>query len=284
MFEFLKRRNKSPKDELTKLLGDYTLPSFPGVALELMGKIRDPEVTSSQIGEVLAMDPGLSIKVLQMANSATFAPRNEVENVEQAVTMIGLSALETIVLAGAAGETMPKESAPGYAFDRFWHMSCVRGVVARGLAGELCPAQTNQCFLAGFLQDLAIPFLADSRAETYGPILERWHSEPGTSLAEMEREAFGWDHGEVATWILSEWNLPEALASAIGGHHHPDEDEYDCPAPVGLVAHLREEDAPSGEASLIADATGRHGISEEVITGILENSIEQASGLARLMH
>lgn len=280
MFKFLQ---KSPKDELKKILGDYALPSFPGVALEVMGKVRDSDATASDIAEILGTDPALSVKVLQMANSATFSPRKEVENIGHAITMIGLSSLETLVLTSAAGATMPRDSKPGYDFTRFWTMACYRGVVARSLASKLCPSQSNECFLAGFLQDLAIPFLASTRSDTYGPILERWHNEPDSSLAALEREAFDWDHAEVATWILEDWKLPESLASAIGGHHGADNTLYDCPPPVALAGCLREEEREAGETALVNDAVARFGLQEAEVRELLETSFDQAGAMARSM-
>ena len=123
----------------------------------------------------------------------------------------------------------------------FWRTAALRGVIARDLAKQLCPARAPECFSAGFLQDLAVPFLVNHRPNEYRPIVESWH-EGEAALLEAERERFDWDHAEVATWIAQEWDLPPGMASAIGGHHTPDDPAYDCPLPVALVANLSDSE------------------------------------------
>ena len=283
MFSFLKKKNIIPKNKLKKALGDYTLPSFPGVVMEILAKIRDPESSTSAIANLLTLDPSLTVKVLRTANSAAFSPRRQIENVTQAITLMGNTTLESIVLSNAVGNILPRSSCPGYDFRRFWRTACRRGVASRKLAKLICPSREIECFSAGFLQDMAIPFLANHMPKQYGPILEQWHSDPTSDLIELERAVFDWDHTEVATWILSEWDIPETLASAIGGHHRPDDKDYDCPPPVILVGLIREPEESLGVDQLIETAQSQYRIPQETTTQLIEESFENAEELARLL-
>ena len=98
MVTFFKKRNVDPKELLETILGSYSLPSFPSIVTDILAELRDPEVSATTITEKMGLDPGLSVSVLQLANSVAFAPRQPVENLPQAIMMIGLSKLESVIL------------------------------------------------------------------------------------------------------------------------------------------------------------------------------------------
>lgn len=282
MFGFLARRQADPRKLLLKVLGEYSLPSFPGTVLETLSRIRDPGSSAGAIAEVLGVDPGLSVRVLNIANSAAYSPTRKVENLTQAVALVGFSQLESLVMSVAVGKALPKTGTPEYDFKRFWQAAACRGTVARELAKLICPARVSECFTAGFLEDLAIPFLANCPNIAYGPVLAKWNAQGG-NLATLEREVFDWDHAEVATWICSEWHLPENIASAIGGHHQTEDSSYDCPSPVGLVACLSDRVNESEVKQLVSWAVEHYGQDAARVRQAVEKSLEEAQELARLM-
>jgi len=278
MFSFLKRKNTDPKAQLRKVLSNYTLPSFPSVAVESLQRIRNPESSAGSIAEVLGMDPRLSVSVLRMA----FSPTRRIENLRQAIALVGMAQLESLILSVGVASIVPNKPTTGYDCARFWQAAARRGILARELASVLCPARDSECFTAGFLQDLAIPFLARNKPQEYGAVLEKWHA-TGADLVELERAVFEWDHAEVATWICAEWNLPEIIASAIGGHHATGNGAYNCPAPVALAAFIRETEEILGLDALAKAAHEHYGIAPERVSELVESSFAKAQDLARLL-
>jgi HD-like signal output (HDOD) protein len=282
MFSFFRKKKTDPKASLKKVLGEYELPSFPGAVMETLRKIRAEGSSASSVADILSVDPGLTVRVLRMANSPVFSPVRKVENLPQAIALIGMSQLESLVLSVAVGTALPRSDTHQYDFKRFWRASVRRGVTARALAAVLCPPRAAEAFTSGFLQDLAVPFLAHMRPREYAPILEAWLN-GNDDLAALERSEFPWDHAEVATWLCSEWDLPEKTASAIGGHHGNDDDIYDCPPPVSLVALLGETDQPTDVEALVEEAHASHNIPKEVTQALVSSSFQEADDLSRLI-
>ena len=278
MFSFLIKKKTDPVQALRGALGEFTLPSFSKADLELMHRIRDPEISAIDIAEILELDPGLSVKLLKLANSAAYTPRHEIRSVSQAVALVGLSQLESLVMTATLRKSVPKCEHENLSAEVFWNTAALRGVLARDLAIRLCPAQTNECFTAGFLQDFAIPFLVSQRPDDYGPIIEAWHA-GDSEIWMLERETFDWDHAQVATWIAHEWELPESLASAIGGHHTPDDPAYDCPLPVALVANLSDTE----ESLEHLHSALRNHLSGEEADSLIHSAKQSAGELARFM-
>jgi HD-like signal output (HDOD) protein len=282
MFSFFKNK-VDPKSKLREVLKGYELPSFPAVILEILQKIRKPNSSAHEIAETLSLDPGLSVRVLSIANSAAFSPHNKIENLTQAIALVGLSQLESLVLGVSVANSIPKRMCQWHDPAAFWLTSARRAMLAHGLAGMLCPAKESECFTAAFLQDMALPFLACHRNEDYDPIFKRWHLEGG-DLAQLEREILAWDHAEVATWICSEWKLPENIALAIKNHHNPDVvHDYETLGPVRLVSILREDESNDGVNEMIAEAGAVYQISREKMVSVMEPAFENAKELARMI-
>jgi len=283
MFGFLKRRNADPKASLKAVLGKFQLPTFPAVVMETMDKVRDPKSDANAIAKVLSMDPNLSVQVLKTVNSAAFAARRKIQDISQAVALMGMSSLETLLLSVSVGNMIPRTSSPCYRFEEFWWAAGLRASMARGLADILCPANRFECFTAGLLQDMAIPFLATQKPTEYADILQAWRAGQG-DLAELERKSFPWDHAEVATWICSEWDLPETLGIAIGEHHGSLELGGGASIlPVKLVAPIRDTRENDGVDLVLAAVQARHPIDGERLAALVDDSRKAADELMRLM-
>ncbi|MBT3255288.1 MAG: HDOD domain-containing protein [Deltaproteobacteria bacterium] len=251
--------------------------------MQILQKIRNPDSSAIDIAESLSLDPGLSVSLLSIANSAAFSPKNRVENLTQAIALVGFSQLESLVLGVGIAKGIPKQTCQWHDPAEFWLTAARRAVLAHELALILSPAKESECFTAAFLQDMALPFLACYRIDDYEPIFKKWHLEGG-DLAQLEREVMEWDHAEVATWICSEWGLPENIALAIKNHHNPDVDNgHETFGPISLVSILRENDSNDGVDEMIARADAVYGISEKKMQAIIEPSFEKAKDLARMI-
>lgn len=282
MFSFFKNK-VDPKAQLQKVLKGYQLPSFPVVVIQILHKIRDPDSSASDIAKSLALDPGLSVRLLGIANSAAFSPINKVENLTQAIALVGMSQLESLVLGVGVAKGIPKKSCQWHNPNKFWLTSAKRAMLAKELAQTHCPAKESECFTAAFLQDMALPFLACHRSDEYDSVLKRWHFDGG-DLAQLEREKLEWDHAEVASWICSEWGLPENLALAIKNHHSiATDEEYETLGPVRLVSILREDDANDGVDEIIDTAKSVYDIPEDTMISTIESSFNKAKDLAQMI-
>lgn len=283
MFSFFKARKVDPTANLKKILKGYTLPSFPAVVMQILQKIRSPYSSAADIADSLSLDPGLSVKLLSIANSAAFSPVKRVENLTQAIALVGLSQLESLVLGVGVAKGIPNKQCQWHDPADFWLASAKRAMLAQELSKMLCPAKESECFTAAFLQDMALPFLACNRPEEYGPVFEKWHLDGG-DLAMLEREVFDWDHAEVASWICSEWELPENIALAIHNHHDAQTDaDPETLGPVRLVSILREDESNSGIEELIQAAQDTYNIPEETVESLVEPSFEKAKDLAKMI-
>ncbi|EMO24756.1 HDOD domain protein [Leptospira interrogans serovar Bataviae str. HAI135] len=64
-----------------------------------MSLINKPDSSIQNITELVSRDVSLSTNILKLANSASFSQRTRVEDLEDAIKVIGLSELNNILLS-----------------------------------------------------------------------------------------------------------------------------------------------------------------------------------------
>jgi len=282
MLNIFRKRGKDPKDELRKLLGDYELPSFPAVVMNVLTALRDPDFSVNRIAAQLEADPGLHVKVLKTVNSAAFGLSTKVKNLHHAVALLGRSRLETIVLSQAVNRMLPKPELPFFSMRDFWLSSARRASLARVLAHRLHPATQVEAFTAGLLEDMALPILVTVKPKEYEKILGRWNTDREADLVELEREEVGFDHAVAGAMIAEEWHLPDYLIAAISAHHKYNPEIQLEPA-VELASRIRcdsREDAVKVLAPLCGE---KYGIPEETVAELVDTAFEDAEELSHML-
>jgi len=98
--------------------GDFLLKPSPvegrkaprnlSVLMELMAKLRQPDVAFAEIENVMRRDAGLSVTLLRFLNSAGFGLRVQVNNIRQAVALLGLNEFSKWVTLVGLGEASTK--------------------------------------------------------------------------------------------------------------------------------------------------------------------------------
>ena len=281
MLNFFKRRKKDPKTELEELFTDYELPSFPVAVMNVLTALRNPDFSMNQVSKILEGDPGLHVKVLKTVNSAAFGLTKRVSNIHHAVTLLGRSRLETIVLSQAVNKTLPDVDYPFFNMHQFWLTSARRASLARVLANHIHPASEVEAFTSGLLQDMALPILVTVKTREYEKIMQSWSNDKESDLTAIEKEHLGYDHSYVGALIAEKWDLPEYLVNAIAGHHNSDEIQVE-PA-IELVSHIRGDTVEDTSEKLVDICVEKFGMDKETVIDIVTTAFEDAEELSKIL-
>ena len=282
MFKIFRKRTKDTKSELESLFGDYELPSFPATIMNVLTALRNPDISFSKVAKLLEVDPGLQVKVLKTVNSAAFGLSRRVGNIHHAVTLLGRSRLETIVLSQAVNGVLPNVNMPFFDIRQFWLFSARRASLARVFAHHLHPATEVESFTAGLLLDMALPILVTLKTKEYETILERWNTDKESDLNELEREHLGYDHSYVGALIAEKWDLPEYIIDAIAGHHSQEKDAEVEPA-IELVSHIREDNEDDTFEKLATLCVEKYDMNEDMVMDMVRAAFEDAEELSEIL-
>ena len=271
------KRRAAPQGKLRELIGDYELPSFSAAAVATLGLLRD-DADMTRIAERIMADPGLSVRILRTVNSASFGLRQEVTNLAHAVSLLGRSRVEALVLAAAVGKALPVCHVIDIA--GFWRTSAQRACLARKIAASLDPPLEMEAFTAGLLQDMAVPVLATANPGQYANVYQRSETDVSCTLRDLEEEAFGFDHAEVGAMMAETWDLPETLITAIADHHLLGQR---APGAVEAVALIRHSEPPDELQALRAHCGTQLQLTPDALDVMIEAAGAEASSLAESM-
>jgi diguanylate cyclase (GGDEF)-like protein len=193
-----------------------SLPSLPGVAMQLLAECRRPEVDFDRVCDLLARDPALSAKVVGVANSSSYRRGAPVTTVRRAALALGTNAVTTLALSFSL---VSQRAARGsFDFRQYWRRALLNAVAARSLAQEM-RTDPEEAFLAGLLQDIGMLAL-NAGVPGYVDVIKE-AKQDHLRLERLEREKFEAGHPEVGAWLAKDWGLPEALVGAVLGSHLP---------------------------------------------------------------
>jgi two-component system cell cycle response regulator len=271
---------------LEKVCSSKTLPSVPVVAANILTLCKDPDVDFAKLAEMTSADAALVAKLLRMANSAFFASPNKVVSVNAAVVRMGLKVTRIAVLGFSLEAEISGKVPEEFKIERFWRHSLTTASAARVIAETVCPAQRDECFSAGILQDIGMVALQCTLPQEYPKILLEHRLHPTVGIHEIEKRMLGVTHTEVSSRLLQQWSLPEEVYAPVRYHHALEQATADGLPPeliqvartlaLGtLVAALFQGKAKGIAYRRVFDTAQRHfGLGREAVERMFEK-IEQ---------
>jgi len=203
-----------------------TLPSLPSLYLQLVELLKNPNTTLSLVGELVAQDMGMSIKLLQLVNSAFFGLRRNVSSPIEAVNLLGVETIQSLVLSAHAFNQLDAGQVADFSLEAVWqHSMAVAGLAKRiALAEGLSKTQGEEAHMAGMMHDVGRVVLATNIPEDYAKVLIMAKAQ-ARPLVACEMEVLGATHAEVGAYLLGLWGISDPIVEAIAYHHMPRE----CP-------------------------------------------------------
>jgi len=223
--------------KLQSLVGQMrVLPSFPTVYHEIMKELGSEDPSIERLGQIIAQDPSMTAKLLQIANSAVYGRSSKANTPFEAVQFVGLSAVRSLALSAHIFRSFEHITLKGFSIPQLWDHTVRSGVIAGIImrAERVDPAEAEEAHIAGMLHDLGKLMLADAMPERFHQSLILAENE-GLSSDQAESKLFGAHHGGVAAYLLSLWGLPAAMVEAVAFHHTPSSSENLSFSPLTAV-------------------------------------------------
>ena len=230
-----------------------SLPSLPSLYQELR-KCIDDQGSLSDATKIVSKDVAMTAKILQMMNSAFFGFSQQITSISQAITLLGLDNLCSIVLSSQVFQ--PYKSKKGVDQEVLTEIIEHSLLTAR-LAQKFTLDETrnralaNEAFSAGLLHDIGKTVLLVQLPEVFQQVQLR-AAEQIVPFHEAETELYHVTHAEVGGYLLGVWGLPQTLIDAVIFHHLPlrsDSVRYTIPGIVSMASLIATYRRPytSGE-------------------------------------
>ena len=221
-------------EQLETLLHD--LPATPAVMPRLMAALGDATAGSSEIAELVELDPGLATAVLRASRSAYYGARGQhVESLHDAIATVGFKEVYRLaslfVLSEAAREPLVLY---GLSAEGFWRKSVACALAMETLCGEMgAPGTTG--YTIGLLHAIGEVFVSRlaRHAATKGlPLVAFANPQP---IPDQELAAAGLTQSQAAAIAMRHWFFPESIIEPIEFQFHP----HEAPVHTQMALRLR---------------------------------------------
>ena len=257
-------------DELTEAVrtDKLILPTLPDVALKIRDAVESERSTAQDISDALAQDASLAARLLKVANSPLYRTRNPIEDLQMAVTRLGIRIVRDLVVGLAMKQIFQATSdALDVHSRKIWGKSVDAAAISRMMATLVPGINPEQALLAGLIHNIgALPVLVLAENDD-----ELFTDEEALSRVTYELQ------GDVGELILRHWEFDDHMIEVVKQCHNfnYDNGESACFVDIVQVAllqgkHIPDEFAPENWAEV--PAFTRLGIDVEVnVVDIEEN-------------
>ncbi len=217
-------------DALSKEIVDEIneLPQFPENIVFLQKLITDPDSEITDIARQISMDPSLTGDLLKVVNSAQFMLPKRVDNIVEAVKLVGLRGIRNLLYSyGTQKLLQGQQSWRDHSYKTAFN--------AYNLAKSLRKKDIlDDAYVGGILHDMGKIVFSNVHPDLLTKINNF------CKVREIQRNLFedlsaGLNHAEIGARIAMKWNFPDVLVEAIKYHHEPTECTQDCRGVVYTV-------------------------------------------------
>ena len=220
------------------------LPAMSRTVADLMSEMNKDDPSPKRVAELVGQDPSLTTRVLRLSNSSFFRASRKIGSAEEAVAMLGMTHVRSLVMAAALGSSF--KNVPGVNLPQFWRYSLRVADISKSLAAVLRQQEAN-AYTAGLIHAIGDLVMHIAMPDDIGP-LDMGMPPLDLQRAQAERNRFGYTYAEVGAGMVERWNFPTAIVSALKHQTAPfDGDVYD---PLAGILHLASWRARAEEIQL----------------------------------
>jgi HD-like signal output (HDOD) protein len=194
---------------------DIKLPILPQVANEVRKLVSQENVSFERLSEVVALEPTMSARILEVANSPLYAGRETTRNLQQAVSRIGLRETRNI-LSAISAENLFKVSDRRMALllTKLWMHSLACAYSNEIMAKDLYIAESGDYFMLGLLHDVGKLLILQLIQQGF----ERKIWNKRTITDELLDEILTTRHNRLGARLIQKWGYDKVFEDVVYLH------------------------------------------------------------------
>jgi len=197
------------------------LPSLPEVFFQLMEELQTECPSVPKISKLIEHDSSIASRIIQIVNSPAVGLSHRINNIEQAISLLGLIMTKTLVMYAGVNSYLhtpvhilaTAESINNHSFT----IGNLAEAISMAETGSY--ALSQEAKMAGILNNIGYLLLLNN-PETQINIKNILYAEKQT-LFEAERMHTSITHGEIGAYFLGIRGFNESLLEAIAYYYRP---------------------------------------------------------------
>lgn len=209
--------NRLPSEEIRSSVGKIkNLPSPPKMFCRIQALIGSGSASVDKITDIIAEDPALTAKLLQLTNSSFFSRGSVISDVKEAVVRLGLDVVGNVLLVAEAYSGVPENSLFNVRDQQ------VHSLLIAQLASQIVePGLEQEAMLAGLLHEIGKSILV----LTFPKLVETYRSQqleaPELDEITIEEKIYNTNHAQLGGYLLFLWGFSGEVVDGVTNHHAP---------------------------------------------------------------
>lgn len=171
----------------------HEISTLPHIALRVMQVASDNHCGAADLKGVMENDAAMSARVLRCVNSAAYALRSKITNLQEAIAYVGLKQIRNVAMTATVSDLFKKDESIGsYRRRGLWQHLVSVGICARLIAMRRKIEAFEDAFLAGLLHDVGIILEDQQVHDRFARVIRALNAQQ--TLVEAERAELGFDH------------------------------------------------------------------------------------------
>ena len=178
---------------------------------------------AEEFAKVIARDPSLTTRLLQMVNSAYFGLNSDVNTIEGAVLYLGLGNVRLLMTTASVIDDLAIMAKDGtkVSWRDYWLHSLGCAFATREILNQFGHGVDNDTdYISGLLQNVGKVVMAKAFPAEFTQLAHTVYKNEAQVIA-TERELLGWDHAAIGAFYLERHRLPLVIVEAVRFHHAP---------------------------------------------------------------
>lgn len=213
--------------------GIHSLPIISESYNKLVRALEDESCDFDAITEIVEQDVGLSVKILQLVNSAFFGIPRKTASIHDAIVMIGTQNLLHLAMSAQIFDTLSQSSMSKDVVTKIWGVSNHLGEYTRHLAirGGLSTESADGVRFAGVFSHIGRAIIAWTMPFEFEEIIAAAR-ENQTPIRDEEIKTIGVPQEYVGAYALGLWGFSDQIVESVArqctpstsmvkNHEHP---------------------------------------------------------------
>lgn len=204
------------EEKISAVVSGFQVPVKPEVLASIDQLMATKEPDIEKIADLILSDVGLSATILKIINSPLYGMNRKISKIKQAVMMLGLKTISSLVTATLLRQSFSGKSS--ISLERFWDdandIANAMIFIGRKIKTKM---PVEMLYTIGLFHNCGIPLLA-VKYENYKNVLIEANTS-GENFTAVEERHYQTNHAVLGYFISSSWHLPKEICQLILQHH-----------------------------------------------------------------
>lgn len=196
----------------SKIANMTDLPTLPDYLFRIIKMLKDENANIDKLVQLIGHDQSLVTQLIKLVNSGFYGVRKQINSINSAVTLLGMSGIKQLVYSTAVMEFYSDEEKQG------WEHSYSSSLLMSRLIKENEIPVAENLPMTMLMHDVGKVVLKKFNPHKYAIVLEMLKNKT-IPQHEAEDAILHINHADVGGIVMEKWNMSDDIIIPIANHH-----------------------------------------------------------------